>query len=173
MIVTRFAPSPTGYLHVGNLRTALLNWLFARKEGGRFVLRLDDTDPVRSRNAFADAIREDLDWLGLDRDAELRQSDRLAAYQAAARTLEAAGRLYECFETPEELELKRRTQLAAGRPPVYDRAALALDEGERARLRVEREGHWRFLLDRRRIEWRDGIFSAPSPSMPTACRTRC
>jgi glutamyl-tRNA synthetase len=105
MIVTRFAPSPTGYLHVGNLRTALMNWLIARQSGGRFILRLDDTDPERSRDEFADAIREDLDWLGLDRDTEFRQSDRLAEYRNASQALEAAGRLYECFETPEELEL--------------------------------------------------------------------
>ena len=162
MIVTRFAPSPTGYLHVGNLRTALLNWLVARKAGGRFLLRLDDTDPERSREAFAEAIIEDLDWLGFDRDETFRQSDRLAGYREAARALEASGRLYECFETPEELELKRRAQRAAGRPPVYDRAALDLDDATRAQLRAERGGHWRFLLDRRRIDWSDGILGALS-----------
>jgi glutamyl-tRNA synthetase len=162
MIVTRFAPSPTGYLHVGNLRTALMNWLIARQRGGCFILRLDDTDPERSRDEFVDAIREDLDWLGLDRDTEFRQSDRLAEYRNASQALEVAGRLYECFETPEELELKRRTQLAAGRPPVYDRAALALDQAALAQLRTERQGYWRFLLDRRRIEWKDGILGALS-----------
>ncbi|WP_114965182.1 glutamate--tRNA ligase [Alkalilacustris brevis] len=158
MTVTRFAPSPTGYLHVGNLRTALFNHLIARKAGGTFILRLDDTDPERSKPEYADAIREDLEWLGLTWDREERQSARLERYGEAAEKLRAAGRFYECFETPEELELKRRKQLNMGRPPVYDRSALKLDEGERARLREERgAGHWRFLLKQERIEWEDGI----------------
>ena len=155
--VTRFAPSPTGYLHVGNMRAALMNWAVARRSGGTFVLRLDDTDPERSREDYADAIREDLTWLGLDWDREERQSARLDRYMAAAETLKGAGRLYEAFETPGELDLKRRKQLNMGLPPVYDRAALDLAEPERERLRAERGGHWRFRLDRERIEWTDGI----------------
>ena len=162
MTVTRFAPSPTGYLHIGNLRAALFNWLIARKSGGSFILRLDDTDPERSRPEYAQAIREDLEWLGLLWDREERQSERLDRYAAAAERLREAGRLYEAFETPEELELKRRRQLAMGRPPVYDRSALALSDEERARLRAERAPHWRFRLDRERIEWEDGILGAQS-----------
>ena len=162
MTVTRFAPSPTGYLHIGNLRAALFNWLIARKAGGTFILRLDDTDPERSRPEYADAIREDLEWLGLDWDREERQSARLDRYEAAAQRLRETGRLYEAFETPEELELKRRRQLAMGRPPVYDRSALALADEERERLRAERSPHWRFLLDHERIEWDDGILGAQS-----------
>ncbi|PWJ21183.1 glutamate--tRNA ligase [Jannaschia seohaensis] len=155
--VTRFAPSPTGHLHVGNLRTALLNWMIARKAGGTFILRLDDTDPERSTEAFADAIREDLEWLGLTWDREERQSARLDRYAAAADEMRAQGRLYEAFETPTELDLKRKKQLNMGKPPVYDRAALALSDEEKDRLRAERGGHWRFKLDQERIEWADGI----------------
>ena len=161
-VVTRFAPSPTGYLHVGNLRTALFNHLIARKAGGSFILRLDDTDPERSRESYADAIREDLEWLGLTWDREERQSARLDRYAEAADRLRAAGRFYECFESPTELDLKRKKQLNMGRPPVYDRAALELSDAERERLRGERGGYWRFLLDRERIEWQDGILGALS-----------
>ncbi|PQO24656.1 glutamate--tRNA ligase [Rhodobacteraceae bacterium WD3A24] len=157
MTVTRFAPSPTGYLHVGNLRTALFNYLIAHKAGGTFILRLDDTDPERSRPEYADAIREDLRWLGLEWGREERQSQRLDRYEAAAERMRASGRLYECFDTPEELELKRRKQLAMGRPPVYDRSALKLSEAEKAEMRKERQPHWRFKLDHERIEWEDGI----------------
>ncbi|TFL17773.1 glutamate--tRNA ligase [Jannaschia formosa] len=155
--VTRFAPSPTGYLHVGNLRTALLNWMIARKAEGTFILRLDDTDPERSKDEYADAIREDLEWLGLTWDREERQSHRLDRYAAAADEMRAQGRLYEAFETPTELDLKRKKQLNMGRPPVYDRAALELSEAEKDRLRAERGGHWRFKLDQERIEWPDAI----------------
>lgn len=158
MTVTRFAPSPTGYLHVGNLRTALFNFLITRKAGGTFILRLDDTDPERSKQEYVDAIKEDLEWLGLTWDRVERQSERLDRYAEAADKLRAAGRFYECFETPTELDLKRRKQLNMGRPPVYDRAALELSDDERAKLRAEREqGHWRFKLDHERIEWDDGI----------------
>ncbi|ARE38708.1 Glutamyl-tRNA(Gln) synthetase [Rhodovulum sp. P5] len=155
--VTRFAPSPTGYLHVGNLRTALFNFLIARKSGGTFILRLDDTDPERSKQEYADAIKEDLEWLGLTWDRVERQSDRLDRYAAAADSLRDAGRFYECFETPTELDLKRKKQLNMGKPPVYDRAALNLSEAEKDTLRSERSGHWRFLLNQERIEWTDGI----------------
>ncbi|MDJ1007598.1 MAG: glutamate--tRNA ligase [Paracoccaceae bacterium] len=163
MTVTRFAPSPTGYLHIGNLRTALFNYLIARKAGGTFILRLDDTDPERSKPEFADAIMEDLDWLGLTWDRVERQSARLDRYAAAAETLRAAGRFYEAFETPTELDLKRKKQLNMGRPPVYDRAALALSDEEKAKLRAERgQGVWRFKLDHARIEWKDGILGETS-----------
>ena len=155
---TRFAPSPTGHIHVGNLRTALMNWLIARKAGGTFILRLDDTDQERSKQEYADGIMRDLEWLGLTWDRVERQSDRLERYAAAADGLREKGRLYEVFETPTELDLKRKKQLNMGKPPVYDRAGLNLSDDDRARLRAEgREGYWRFKLDLERIEWPDGI----------------
>lgn len=158
MTTTRFAPSPTGHIHVGNLRTALMNWLIARKAGGSFILRLDDTDRERSKQEYADGIQRDLEWLGLTWDRVERQSDRLDRYADAADRLRAGGRLYEVFETPTELDLKRKKQLNMGRPPVYDRAGLALTDEDKARLRAEgREGYWRFRLDQERIEWPDGI----------------
>jgi glutamyl-tRNA synthetase len=156
--VTRFAPSPTGYIHVGNLRTALMNWLIARKAGGTFILRLDDTDQERSKQEYADGILEDLTWLGLTWDRIEKQSLRFDRYREAADGLRAAGRFYECFETPVELDLKRKKLLNMHKPPVYDRASLRLDEAGRAAMRAEgREGYWRFLLDQERIEWEDGI----------------
>lgn len=158
MTTTRFAPSPTGHIHVGNLRTALMNWLIARKAGGSFILRLDDTDRERSKQEYADGIQRDLEWLGLTWDRIERQSDRLDRYAEAADQLRAAGRLYEVFETPTELDLKRKKQLNMGRPPVYDRAGLGLSDDQKAALRAEgREGYWRFKLDQDRIEWPDGI----------------
>ncbi|WP_299143299.1 glutamate--tRNA ligase [uncultured Tateyamaria sp.] len=158
MTTTRFAPSPTGYIHVGNLRTALMNYLIARKAGGTFILRIDDTDPERSKEEYVDAIKRDLEWLGLHWDRVERQSERLDRYAAAADALRDAGRFYEAFETPVELDLKRKKQLNMGKPPVYDRAALALSDDERAALRAERgQGVWRFKLDHARIEWADGI----------------
>ena len=158
MTVTRFAPSPTGYLHIGNLRAALFNWLIARKAGGTFILRLDDTDPERSKEEYADAIKEDLEWLGLTWDRVERQSERLDRYAEAADRLREMGRFYEAWETPTELDLKRKKLLNMGRPPVYDRAALALSEAEKAALRDARgTGVWRFKLDHERIEWDDGI----------------
>lgn len=162
-IVTRFAPSPTGYIHVGNLRTALMNYLLARKAGGTFILRIDDTDQERSKQEYIDALKADLEWLGIEWDREEAQSRRLDRYAEVADHLRAAGRLYECFETPTELDLKRKKQLNMGRPPVYDRAALKLGEAEKAALRAEgREGYWRFALDQERIEWEDGILGAIS-----------
>ncbi|QAX28280.1 glutamate--tRNA ligase [Leisingera sp. NJS204] len=158
MTTTRFAPSPTGYIHVGNLRTALMNYLIARKAGGTFILRIDDTDPERSKEEYVDAIKQDLEWLGLTWDKVERQSERLDRYVAAADKLRGIGRFYEAFETPVELDLKRKKQLNMGKPPVYDRAALALSEDEKAALRAERgDGVWRFKLDHQRIEWPDGI----------------
>lgn len=158
MTVTRFAPSPTGYIHIGNLRTALFNYLIARKSGGQFILRLDDTDQERSKEEYVDGIKRDLEWLGLHWDRVERQSHRLDRYREAADQLRGAGRFYECFETPTELDLKRKKQLNMGKPPVYDRAALGLDAAARDKLRAEgREGYWRFQLDLERIEWTDGI----------------
>ncbi len=158
MTVTRFAPSPTGHLHIGNLRTALHNWMFARAHGGRFLLRIDDTDPQRSEERFVDAIRADLAWLGLVPDGEERQSARFDRYEAVFADLIASGRLYPAYETPEELDLRRKVLAGRGLPPVYDRAALALTDADRARLEGEgRRPHWRFKLDHAPIEWDDMV----------------
>ncbi|WP_138468539.1 glutamate--tRNA ligase [Poseidonocella sp. HB161398] len=157
MTTTRFAPSPTGYLHIGNLRAALMNFAIARKAGGTFILRIDDTDQERSKQEYIDGIFADLEWLGFTWDRVEYQSKRLDRYAAAADKFRAMGRFYECFETPTELDLKRKKQLNMGKPPVYDRAALSLSDDEKAALRAERPGHWRFLLDQERIEWSDGI----------------
>lgn len=143
----RFAPSPTGRLHIGNIRTAVLNYLFALKTGGRFLLRLDDTDTERSTEAFAEGIRRDLDWLGLTTDWHARQSDRLARYDEVAAGLKASGKLYPCYESEDELDRRRRRQMARGMPPIYDRAALKLTEKERAAFDAEgRRPHWRLRL---------------------------
>ncbi|MEQ8409916.1 MAG: glutamate--tRNA ligase [Erythrobacter sp.] len=159
MRTTRFAPSPTGRLHIGNIRTALHNWMIARKEGGNFILRIDDTDAQRSREDFVAAIREDLEWLGLVWDREERQSARLERYEAAFDALRAAGRIYPAYETAQELELKRKIQLGRGLPPIYDRAALALTEEERAAKEADGIApHWRFRLDHDEpIAWEDGV----------------
>lgn len=155
-IRTRFAPSPTGLLHVGNARAALFCFLFAKKHDGQFVLRLDDTDRERSTQAFADAIQADLDWLGLKWDDTARQSDRFERYDGVFETLVAQGHVYACYETPEELERKRKRQLARGKPPVYDRAGLALSADEKAVLEAEgRSAHWRFKLSGNQVAWRD------------------
>ncbi len=152
----RFAPSPTGYLHIGNARSALLNGLFARRHAGRFMLRYDDTDLARSRPEFAEAIAEDLAWLGIVPDVVISQSQRLALYDEAAARLRAAGRLYPCYETADELDRRRKRQLARGLPPIYDRAALKLTDADRARLEAEgRRPHWRFLLEPRVVAWND------------------
>ncbi len=155
-VIVRFAPSPTGRLHVGNIRTALYNWLFARKQGGKFLLRLDDTDQARSTEAFAEGIREDLRWLGLVWDLEARQSERFDRYREVVEELKAMGRLYPCYETEAELARKRKRQLALGRPPIYDRAALRLTEDEKKALEAEgRRPHWRFRLEEKRMQWDD------------------
>lgn len=158
-IITRFAPSPTGQLHVGNLRTAIHNWMWARRHGGAFRLRLDDTDRERSREEYADGIRADLAWLGLSPDSEVRQSDRFDIYEAHFTKLRAAGQVYPCYETAQELDLKRKIQLGRGLPPVYDRAALSLTQAEIAAHEAEgRKPHWRFRLDHDTpIEWDDLI----------------
>lgn len=157
MTTTRFAPSPTGYIHVGNLRTALMNYMIARKSGGEFILRIDDTDAERSKEVYVDQIQRDLEWLGIEWDRIERQSTRMERYAAAGDKLREMGRFYECFESPVELDLKRKKQLNMGKPPVYDRAALALSDAEKDALRQERGGYWRFRLDQERIEWNDGI----------------
>lgn len=146
-VTVRFAPSPTGHIHIGNIRPALYNWLFAKKMGGRFILRFDDTDLVRSKQEYADSIEIDLHWLGIEPDLKERQSDRIANYDAAAQKLKDAGLLYPCYETPDELERRRSRQRALGRPPVYDRAGLKQTAEERAAFEAEgRKPHWRFVL---------------------------
>lgn len=158
-VVTRFAPSPTGRLHVGNIRAALHNWMWARRHDGRFLLRIDDTDPVRSEERFVTAIRDDLAWLGLQWDEEVRQSDRFGRYDAVFAQLRAAGRIYPAYETAQELDLKRKIARGRGLPPVYDRAALALTEADHARFAAEGvQPHWRFRLDHGApISWDDMI----------------
>ncbi|HXY59106.1 MAG TPA: glutamate--tRNA ligase [Methylocystis sp.] len=156
--IVRFAPSPTGRIHIGNARPALFNYLFALRHNGRFVLRFDDTDFARSTAAFAEAIELDLRWLGVIPDITLHQSERFGLYEAAARRLREAGRLYPCYETAEELERRRKLQQARGQPPVYDRAALSLSPQTRAKLEAEgRRAHWRFKLEHRTKEWNDLI----------------
>ncbi|QIG50082.1 glutamate--tRNA ligase [Nordella sp. HKS 07] len=156
--ILRFAPSPTGRIHIGNARTAILNWLFSRKSDGSFVLRYDDTDLERSTAEFAEGIARDLDWLGIVPDRVEYQSKRFDRYRAAAEKLKAADRLYPCYETPDELERRRKRQLARHQPPVYDRAALNLTEEERQALEAQgRKPHWRFKLDNRTVEWVDLI----------------
>lgn len=158
-VTTRFAPSPTGTLHVGNVRTALHNWLLAKQAGGRFLLRIDDTDKERSREEYVEAIRADLAWLGLVPDGEERQSARFDLYEREFQKLVAAGRVYRCYETAQELELKRKVLLGRGLPPIYDRAALKLSEADHvAKAAAGERPHWRFLLDHDQpIEWTDGI----------------
>lgn len=154
--LVRIAPSPTGFLHVGNIRAALMNWLFARKTGGKFMLRLDDTDQERSTQAFAEAIERDMSWIGLKWDVFARQSDRFPRYDEALAQLRQAGRAYPCFETQDELALKRRSQLSRGLPPVYDRAALKLSaEVIEAKIKTGEKHHWRFLLEDKPVAWDD------------------
>jgi glutamyl-tRNA synthetase len=159
MITTRFAPSPTGNLHVGNIRTALHNWMLAKKSGGRFFLRIDDTDGQRSKEEFVDAIRADLEWLGLTPGGEVRQSERFEIYEREFQRLVEAGHIYRCYETAQELELKRKVRLGRGLPPIYDRAALELSQDDHARnAETGVLPHWRFKLDHgAKIEWKDGI----------------
>src|SRR5882757_1875244 len=152
--VVRFAPSPTGLLHVGNARTALLNWLFAKKMGGRFLLRIDDTDAARSTKAFEEAIYRDLGWLGLSHDGTDRQINRLSIYSTAFYKLQAAGRVYPCYETEGELERQRSLLAARKLPPVYNRASL--EPANKAKWEAEgRKPHWRFKLSRSKVSWTD------------------
>jgi glutamyl-tRNA synthetase len=174
--VLRFAPSPTGRLHVGNIRIALMNWLYTRKNHGKFILRMDDTDAERSTQEFAYAIIEDLTWLGLTYDELHHQSDRFDRYDIAIERLKKSGRLYACYETPEELAFKRKQQLARGRPPIYDRAALKLTDKEQAKLEENgNKPHWRLKLETQRIEWIDLVhgkveFEADKLSDPVLLR---
>ncbi|MCL4716723.1 MAG: glutamate--tRNA ligase [Hyphomonadaceae bacterium] len=152
----RFAPSPTGRIHVGNVRTALLNWLFAIREGGQVLLRIDDTDLARSTKEFEQGIEDDLTWLGLKWQERANQSHRFDVYEKAAAKLKQTGLLYPCYETEEELDRRRKIAQATGKPPVYDRAALKLTEADRARLEAEgRKPHWRFKLSGARKDWVD------------------
>ena len=154
----RFAPSPTGRIHVGNIRAALLNWLFARRQGGDFILRIDDTDLARSTREYEAGIETDLTWLGLLWGERYNQSARFDRYQAAADKLKADGRLYPAYETQEELDRRRKVQLSRGQPPIYDRAALKLTDEDKAKLEAEgRRPHWRFRLDGKRVAWTDGV----------------
>ena len=157
-IVIRFAPSPTGFLHIGHARTALVNWLYARKHNGTFILRIDDTDLARNTSEFKEAIVRDLKWLGLDWDEKFNQSDRLDYYEKAKQTLLSNGRLYACYETPEELEVKRKLQLSRGLPPIYDRAGLKLSKDQIASYeQAGRRPHYRFLVQDSEIKWKDMI----------------
>lgn len=175
-ISVRFAPSPTGRLHVGNARVALINWLFAKKQGGNFVLRIDDTDRERSQADHEQAIYADLTWLGLTWDRREAQSERFARYDLAVDKLKADGRLYACYETPEELEYKRKRQLARHLPPVYDREGLRLSDADRVRLEAEgRKPHWRFKLAEGEVRWDDLVrgpchYSAAHLSDPVLIR---
>jgi len=155
-VIVRFAPSPTGLLHVGNARTALLNYLFARKLGGKFLLRIDDTDAARSTKEFEDAIYRDLDWLGLRHDLTDRQFGRLKIYSTAFYRLQAAGRVYPCYETEAELERQRALLKLRKLPPIYERGALKLTEEQRKAYEAEgRNPHWRFKLSRQKVRWTD------------------
>ncbi|MEO1304502.1 MAG: glutamate--tRNA ligase [Pseudomonadota bacterium] len=154
--VVRFAPSPTGNLHVGNVRTALINWLFAKSQGGQFLLRVDDTDLERSTAEYEQGIKDDLNWLGLTWDDTFKQSERFAMYDAAAEKLREMGLLYACYETAEELDRQRKLQRARGKPPIYNRAGLSLTDDEKAAYEAEgRKPHWRFKLSGERVVWND------------------
>ncbi|CAG0904987.1 unnamed protein product [Cyprideis torosa] len=157
-VKARFAPSPTGFLHVGNARTAIITWLFTRSQNGHFLLRIDDTDVERSKAEYEQAILDGLTWLGLNWDEKANQKDRMARYTEVIEKLKADGRLYACYETPEELGLKRKTQLSRGLPPTYDRAGLSLTDEQVAKYETEgRAPHWRFKLNHEPIEWTDLI----------------
>ena len=155
-VKVRFAPSPTGRIHVGNIRAAIVNWVFARGQGGKCVLRIDDTDLARSTQEYEDGIEADLTWLGLTWDERYNQSRRFDLYHRAMETLKAAGRLYPCYETADELDRRRKVQLSRGQPPIYDRASLKLTADEIAAFEAEgRKPHWRFKLEGKRVKWMD------------------
>jgi len=154
--IVRFAPSPTGKLHVGNVRTALINWLFAKANDGLFILRIDDTDQERSTKAFEDGLKADLKWLGLEWGDSFNESNKFAEYEAAAEKLREAGFLYPCYETADELDRQRKLQRATGKPPIYNRAALSLSDDEISAFEADgRKPHWRFKLSGERVEWDD------------------
>lgn len=157
-VKVRFAPSPTGWMHIGNTRTAVFNWLLAKKLGGKFMLRIDDTDVLRSKAEYEEAIREILLWLGLTWDEEARQSARIARYDEIVAKLKKEGRIYACYETAEELEVMRKKLMMQGRPPIYDRSSLKLTEEDIARYQAEgRRPHYRFRLVEGAIEWDDMV----------------
>ena len=161
MTIVRWAPSPTGRIHLGNARPALLNWFYARRHGGQYVLRMDDTDQARSTREFADGIEVDLAWLGVTPDLLVRQSERTALYDAARGRLIAAGRLYPCYETADELDRKRARARMLNKPPIYDRAALDLTDEDKAKFKAEgRKPHWRFKLDGKPVHFEDLIKGA-------------
>ncbi len=176
-VITRFAPSPTGFLHVGNLRTALITWLYAKSNNGKFLLRIDDTDIKRSKNEYISSIKEDLKWVGIDWDVCFQQSDRIAKYENAKNNLIKAGRLYTCYETEEELALKKKSLLSRNLPPIYDRASLKLTADQKTDL--ESKGikpYWRFLLNNEKISWDDKVrgnlhFDPKNLSDPVLIRT--
>lgn len=160
-VYVRFAPSPTGWLHVGNVRTALVNWLFARASGGRFLLRIDDTDLARSKAEYEEGLKHDLQWLGLQWDCVEKQSDRFARYEIAKEKLIADGRLYPCYETAEEIDIKRKMLAGRGLPPIYDRAALNDTDAKRKEYEAQgRRPHWRFKLNHKPIQWDDMVRGA-------------
>ncbi|MCP5369498.1 MAG: glutamate--tRNA ligase [Rickettsiaceae bacterium] len=157
-IITRFAPSPTGMLHIGNIRTALINYLYSKKYGGKFILRIDDTDIERSKKEYEETIKRDLTKLGIIWDESFNQTDKLDRYKVIQKQLLKSGRLYPCYETPEELDIKRKIQLSSGKPPIYDRAALKLSEDEKAKYEEKgRKPHYRFLIQHQEISWQDMI----------------
>lgn len=157
-VITRFAPSPTGKLHIGNVRTALINWLYAKKYGGKFILRMDDTDVARSKEEYKQEIERDLKWLGLEWDSSFNQLSRITRYEECKQKLIASGRLYACYETPEELEIKRKFQLSSGKPPIYDRAALKLTKEQIENYQKQgRKAHYRFLVKDKDIIWQDMV----------------
>lgn len=172
----RFAPSPTGYLHVGNARTAIITWLFGRAQQGHFLLRIDDTDTERSTTEYEMAIKDGMAWMGLTWDETFNQKDRTARYNEVIEKLKKSGRIYACYETPEELGLKRKTQLSRGVPPIYDRAALNLSDEQKAALEAQgRKPHWRFMLTDAPIQWTDLVrgevlFKAREMSDPVVIR---
>lgn len=156
--ICRFAPSPTGFLHVGNIRAAIINFLYAKKTGGKFFLRLDDTDVERVKDEYREMILTDMAWLGLKYDNLIKQSDRLNEYEIAKNALIKSGRLYECYETAEELGMQRKAQIASGLAPIYNRAALNLTEEQKQNLRASGlKPHYRFLLEEKIVSWDDKI----------------
>ena len=157
-VLTRFAPSPTGNLHIGNARSALLNWIFAKKNNGDFILRIDDTDIERSKDSYIELIKKDLQWLNLSWSKTFKQSERKKIYNKRIEELKNNGRLYPCFESQEELLLKRKSLLSSGKPPIYDRSSLKLSEKEKENyLAKGTKPHWRFFINEKKIYWNDLI----------------
>lgn len=175
-VITRFAPSPTGLIHIGNARTALISWLYARSQNGKFILRIDDTDTKRSQDRYVKAIKEDLNWLGVNWDTEFHQHTRMDKYEEAKKILIDSGRLYPCYETEEELAIKKKNLLNRNLPPIYDRAALKLTDKQKKEYEARGiKPYWRFLLHDEEIKWHDKVkgellFSANKLSDPVLIR---